>query len=173
MFRYRHKLTVVIRAHNPDAVPQGHTKLPDYVPVGQFPRTLLRDLFTAASGDALNLLSRCLTYEPRRRISAREVRLFLFENYMLHESLFSCRTCDLLAQALYHPYFTSLPYPTHPSKLPKPASVQSRPLEEVDGNVELSGLDAKAAPPNKLKRKLSSPMDGLRPLARKLDFGAL
>jgi len=55
----------------------GHTKLPDYVPVGQFPRTPLRDLFTAASGDTLNLLSKTLTYEPRKRISAREVGLRL------------------------------------------------------------------------------------------------
>jgi cyclin-dependent kinase 7 len=53
---------------------QGHTKLPDYVPVGQFPKTPLRDLFTAASVDTLNLLSKCLVYEPRKRISAREVR---------------------------------------------------------------------------------------------------
>lgn len=54
------------------------TKLPDYIPVGQFARTPLRDLFTAASGDALNLLtgSRCLTYEPRKRISARELCVF-------------------------------------------------------------------------------------------------
>ncbi|KAN0088551.1 Protein kinase-like domain containing protein [Tylopilus felleus] len=135
----------------------GHTKLPDYVPVGQFPRTPLRELFTAASGDALNLLSKCLMYEPRRRIGAREVCFSLFENHV----------------ALHHPYFTSLPYPTHPSKLPKPASVQSRPLEEVDGNVELSasGPGVKALPSNKLKRKNSSPLDGLRPLARKLDFG--
>jgi cyclin-dependent kinase 7 len=54
---------------------QGHTKLPDYIPVGQFSKTPLRDLFTAASADALNLLSRCLTFEPRRRISAKEVCL--------------------------------------------------------------------------------------------------
>jgi hypothetical protein len=53
---------------------QGHTKLPDYVSVGQFPRTPLRDLFTAASGDTLNLLSKCIIYEPRRRISAKDVR---------------------------------------------------------------------------------------------------
>ncbi|KIL00759.1 hypothetical protein PAXRUDRAFT_7974 [Paxillus rubicundulus Ve08.2h10] len=128
----------------------GHTKLPDYVPVGQFPRTPLRDLFTAASGDTLNLLSKTLTYEPRKRISAKE--------------------------ALHHPYFTSLPYPTHPSKLPKPlSSHSSRPLEEVDGNVDLAphGAPAKAAPPNKLKRKLSSPIDDLRPLARRLDFGQM
>jgi cyclin-dependent kinase 7 len=52
----------------------GHTKLPDYVPMGQFPKTPLRDLFTAASADTLNLLSQCLVYEPRKRISAKDVR---------------------------------------------------------------------------------------------------
>ncbi|KAF8202220.1 kinase-like domain-containing protein [Pholiota molesta] len=35
----------------------GHTKLPDYVPVGQFPKPAMRDLFTAASADTLNLLN--------------------------------------------------------------------------------------------------------------------
>ncbi|KAG1907744.1 Pkinase-domain-containing protein [Suillus fuscotomentosus] len=125
----------------------GHTKLPDYVPVGQFPRTPLRDLFTAASGDTLNLLSRFLVYEPRKRISARD--------------------------ALNHAYFFALPHPSHPSKLPKPASQTSRPLEELDVNVNMAGVGSgvKAAAPNKLKRKLTSP-DGtdLRPLARRLDF---
>lgn len=125
----------------------GHTKLPDYVPVGQFPRTPLRDLFTAASGDTLNLLSRFLVYEPRRRINARD--------------------------ALNHAYFFALPHPSHPSKLPKPAAQTSRPLEELDGNVDMSsaGPTVKTVAPNKLKRKLTSP-DGtdLRPLARRLDF---
>ncbi|KAG1811387.1 Pkinase-domain-containing protein [Suillus subaureus] len=125
----------------------GHTKLPDYVPVGQFPRTPLRDLFTAASGDTLNLLSRFLVYEPRRRINARD--------------------------ALNHAYFFALPHPSHPSKLPKPAAQTSRPLEELDGNVDIAsaGPGVKAVAPNKLKRKLTSP-DGtdLRPLARRLDF---
>ncbi|KAG1831222.1 Pkinase-domain-containing protein [Suillus variegatus] len=108
----------------------GHTKLPDYVPVGQFPRTPLRDLFTAASGDTLNLLSRFLTLSTTHT-------------------------------------FSPLPHPSHPSKLPKPASQTSRPLEELDVN----GSGVKAAAPNKLKRKLTSP-DGtdLRPLARRLDF---
>ena len=54
-------------------IQQGHTKLPDYVPVGQFQKAPLRDLFTAASADCLNLLGKCLLYEPRRRISAKEV----------------------------------------------------------------------------------------------------
>ncbi|EIW79226.1 Pkinase-domain-containing protein [Coniophora puteana RWD-64-598 SS2] len=129
----------------------GHTKLPDYVPVGQFPKTPLRELFTAASVDTLNLLGKCLIYEPRKRITARD--------------------------ALNHSYFFALPYPTHPSKLPKPASsVQSsRPLEEVDGNVDQNapGPAVKALSVNKLKRKLTSP-DELtgRPLARRLDFTA-
>jgi len=130
----------------------GHTKLPDYVSVGQFPRTPLRDLFTAASTDTLNLLSRCIVYEPRRRIGARD--------------------------ALNHAYFFALPYPTHPSKLPKTAaqtaSASARPLDEVDGNVEPSGLGSGvkgAAPPKKLKRKLSG-HDISRNIARKLDFTA-
>lgn len=55
---------------------QGHTKLPDYVPVGQFPKPPLRDLF-AASADTLNLLSKCLIYEPRKRISTREVSVLV------------------------------------------------------------------------------------------------
>lgn len=54
---------------------QGHTKLPDFITVGQFPKPPLRDLFTAATADTLNLLNRCLTYEPRKRIIAREVSL--------------------------------------------------------------------------------------------------
>jgi cyclin-dependent kinase 7 len=56
---------------------QGHTKLPDYVPVGQFPRPPLRDLFTAASADTLNLLNKCLIYEPRKRISALDVSVLI------------------------------------------------------------------------------------------------
>ncbi|KAJ8516619.1 hypothetical protein ONZ45_g6083 [Pleurotus djamor] len=122
----------------------GHTKLPDYVPVGQFPKMPLRDLFTAASADALNLLQKCFIYEPRRRISARD--------------------------ALHHPYFFALPNPSHPSKLPKCASTTqsaSKPLDEVDDNVEPSGAKAK---PNRLKRKLTGTDQGGRSIARKLDF---
>ncbi|VDC06518.1 unnamed protein product [Peniophora sp. CBMAI 1063] len=129
----------------------GHTKLPDYVPVGHFPKTPMRDLFTAASADALKLLARCLTYEPRRRISAKD--------------------------ALSHPYFFALPYPTHPSKLPKTSAqlaAAQRALDEADGgNVEPDGKGpgVKARPP---KRKLSEAdeLAASRNIARKLDFGA-
>ncbi|KAI0057458.1 Pkinase-domain-containing protein [Artomyces pyxidatus] len=126
---------------------QGHTKLPDYVPVGQFPKTPLRDLFTAASADTLNLLGKCLVYEPRKRISAKE--------------------------ALNHPYFSALPYPSHPSKLPKCAAqlASAKVLEEVNGNVDPvgQGPGVKAAPPKRAKRKLSDD-DISRNIARKLDF---
>lgn len=124
----------------------GHTKLPDYVPVGQFQKTPLRELFTAATADCLNLLSRCFVYDPKKRISALD--------------------------ALNHPYFSALPYPSHPSKLPKPAKKEPVvPPDEVEGNVDFAGPGpgVKANPPNKLKRKISD--DGLgRSIARKLDF---
>ncbi|CAL1714765.1 unnamed protein product [Somion occarium] len=127
----------------------GHTKLPDYVPLGQFPKTPLRDLFTAASADCLNLLNKCLVYDPKKRISAKE--------------------------ALNHPYFFALPYPSHPSKLPKPVKKESHIIiEEVEGNVDFSGPGpgVKANPPNKLKRKLSDDeSEGKRSIARRLDFG--
>ena len=120
-------------------------KLPDYVPVGNFPKPPLRDLFTAASADALNLLSRCLIYEPRKRISARE--------------------------ALEHPYFYALPYPTLPSKLPKSAAqlAAAQPLEEVDNNIDSKGNRRRAGG---LKRKATSPdlESKARSIARKLDF---
>ena len=121
----------------------GHTKLPNYVTVGQFPKPPLRDLFTAASADALNLLSKCLIYEPRKRITAKE--------------------------ALHHPYFFALPYPTHPSKLPKCSTKQDTPpLGELDGN--LDGKEGKKGRKGR-KRKLSSPDGKVRSIARKLDFG--
>jgi serine/threonine protein kinase len=54
---------------------KGYTSLPDYVFVGQYPKTPFRDLFTAASTEAISLLAKLLAYEPRRRISAKEVRV--------------------------------------------------------------------------------------------------
>ncbi|KXN86568.1 Serine/threonine-protein kinase crk1 [Leucoagaricus sp. SymC.cos] len=124
----------------------GHTKLPDYVPVGQFPKPPLRDLFTAASADTLNLLAKCLIYEPRKRISALD--------------------------ALNHPYFFALPYPTHPSKLPKCSTVVNKPLDEVDANVEMNSTGPGVKATSKgLKRKLASPTEArARSIARRLDF---
>lgn len=76
--------------------------------MGQFPKTPLRLLFTAASSDALDLLSRLLTYNPLKRISALD--------------------------ALNHNYFSALPWPTHPANLPKTAvPLAPRTLGEQQG----------------------------------------
>ncbi|KAL5513242.1 KIN28 [Sanghuangporus vaninii] len=129
----------------------GYSKLPDYITVGQFPKPPLRDLFTAATPEALNLLSKCLAYDPRKRISCKD--------------------------ALNHPYFFASPYPTHPSKLPKTANqLAPRALEEVDGNVDhnVPGPGVKANAPGKvstrLKRKASITDAETRSVARRLDF---
>ena len=66
-----------------------------------------------------------------------------------------------------------MPYPTHPSKLPKPAKKDtSLPLDEVDGNVDfgIPGPAVRANMPNKLKRKLSQDDFNGRSIARRLDF---
>ena len=127
---------------------QGHTKLPNYCPVGQFPKPPLRDLFTAATADALNLLSRCFTYDPRKRISCKD--------------------------ALSHSCFFAAPNPTHPSKLPKTAKQLEAKQAEADANIDhdVPAPTVKAANPNasRLKRKASITEAEMRSVARKLDF---
>ncbi|XP_028805413.1 cyclin-dependent kinase D-3 [Neltuma alba] len=69
--------------------------LPDYVEYQYVPAPPLRSLFPMASDDALDLLSKMFTYDPKVRISVQ--------------------------QALEHRYFSSVPLPTDPDKLPRPA----------------------------------------------------
>ncbi|KAH7549377.1 hypothetical protein ACOSP7_025873 [Xanthoceras sorbifolium] len=69
--------------------------LPDYVEYQYVAAPPLRSLFPTASDDALDLLSKMLTYDPKARITAQ--------------------------QALEHRYFSSAPLPTEPDKLPRPA----------------------------------------------------
>lgn len=71
-------------------------ELPDYVPFPSQARPPLRSIFTAASDDALDLLDRMLTFNPSKRITAKE--------------------------ALEHFYFKSAPHPTEPTKLPRPVA---------------------------------------------------
>lgn len=54
---------------------QGHTSLPNYIAVPHHDKMPFRDLFTAASTEAISLLAKFLAYDPKRRITARDVRL--------------------------------------------------------------------------------------------------
>lgn len=82
-------------------------ELPDYVPFPPQPKPPLRSIFTAAPDDALNLLEQLLTLNPAKRISARD--------------------------ALNHFYFKSMPLPTEPEKLPRPAPKESVKAGRVNG----------------------------------------
>jgi cyclin-dependent kinase 7 len=46
--------------------------LPDYVEYSQVPAPPLRTLFPMASDDALDLLSKMFTYDPKARITAQQ-----------------------------------------------------------------------------------------------------
>ncbi len=71
------------------------TVLPDYVAFQPCPPTPFKQLFTAASDDAIDLLSNFVKFNPSSRVSARE--------------------------ALQHSYFTFSPPATAPLHLPHPS----------------------------------------------------
>lgn len=48
--------------------------LPEFVEFERKPKQDLRALFSAASPDAIDLLQKLLTYDPRKRITAKQVR---------------------------------------------------------------------------------------------------
>jgi cyclin-dependent kinase 7 len=77
----------------------GMESLPDYVAFTKTPAIPLKQMFSAASDDAIDLLSKMLKYDPNQRITATE--------------------------ALQHPYFSSAPPPTAPNRLqlPRPKHV--------------------------------------------------
>ncbi|XP_022889811.1 cyclin-dependent kinase D-1-like [Olea europaea var. sylvestris] len=68
--------------------------LPDYVEYQYVPGQSISALFPMASDDALDLLSKMFTYDPKARISAQ--------------------------RALEHRYFSSVPPPTEPASLSRP-----------------------------------------------------
>ncbi|KAF2068451.1 hypothetical protein CYY_010221, partial [Polysphondylium violaceum] len=74
----------------------GVTCLPNYIRFTEHPATPFKQLFTAANDEAIDLLTKLLTYHPLSRISAEE--------------------------ALRHPYFTTGPKATDPKDLPVPLS---------------------------------------------------
>ncbi|KAG2375139.1 hypothetical protein C9374_010143 [Naegleria lovaniensis] len=68
--------------------------LPNYIEFEPFPKTDFSALFTAASRDAIDLISKLLVFDPNKRITAQ--------------------------QALKHPYFTRGVQPTPKTQIPVP-----------------------------------------------------
>ncbi|KAH0458505.1 hypothetical protein IEQ34_013820 [Dendrobium chrysotoxum] len=99
--------------------------LPDYVEYQYVSPPSLRSLFPMVSDDALDLISKMFTYDPKARISTQ--------------------------QALEHRYFSSIPAPTKPALLPRPPpkgeSLNEKPL---DLNLECGPVVL--SPPRKLRR---------------------
>lgn len=52
---------------------QGHTKLAEYVEFKKVPKQDLRGLFTAAPLEGIDLLTKLLLFDPRKRITAKAV----------------------------------------------------------------------------------------------------
>ncbi|KAM6577307.1 hypothetical protein CsatB_029144 [Cannabis sativa] len=101
--------------------------LPDYVEYQYVPAPPLRSMFPMASDDALDLLSKMFTYDPKSRISVQ--------------------------QALDHRYFTSVPLPTVPNKLPRPAPKRESKNSDFDPNDGPTVL----SPPRKSRRVTAQP----------------
>ncbi|EEB16003.1 mitogen-activated protein kinase ERK-A, putative [Pediculus humanus corporis] len=82
----------------------GMKGLPDFIQFKPSVGTSLRDIFTAATNDLLELLSKLMAMCPSHRCTATE--------------------------ALQMEYFRNKPYPTPGSQLPLPTSIRSRKQEE-------------------------------------------
>lgn len=98
----------------------GLTQLPDYIQFKPNPGTPLRDIFTAAGDDLLDILGQMVTLCPTRRINA--------EN------------------ALRHPYFSNKPAPSRGDNLPLPASIQQTKKEVEKPGVKRKILDTESNP---------------------------
>ncbi|KAH9802130.1 cyclin-dependent kinase D-1 [Citrus sinensis] len=96
--------------------------LPDYVEYQYVAAPPLRSLFPSASDDALDLLSKMFTYDPKARITAQ--------------------------QALEHRYFSSAPLPTEPNKLPRPATKRASKASDFNPQEGPTVL----SPPRKTRR---------------------
>jgi cyclin-dependent kinase 7 len=87
--------------------------LPNFIEFEEFPRTPLKQIFLAATDDALNMLSRMLSYDPNKRITAQD--------------------------ALLHPYFVNDPKPSQPSDLPMPRKVfESQEEQDTNGTTTVT-----------------------------------
>jgi cyclin-dependent kinase 7 len=130
-----------------------------------------RDLFTAASTEAISLLAKFLAYDPKRRISAKDVRLSTNHS---SQTLTARRL-----KALHHAYFFSMPNPTHHTKLPKPRAANAESRQQSPGPEGSKKQTTAAAAPTQdpsrvsRKRKASGVLENSRTnVAKRLDFSA-
>lgn len=102
--------------------------LPDYVEFKSFPGTPLKDIFSAAGDDLLDLLARLLDCNPNGRVSSSQVLKYIsFSNEARHSDV-SWYTNKVILKppkyfyfkALQMPYFANKPAPTPPNLLPTP-----------------------------------------------------
>ncbi|KAJ2888181.1 TFIIH complex serine/threonine-protein kinase subunit kin28 [Coemansia asiatica] len=95
------QLTTIFKARGTPTEEEwpGMSKLPAGFKFDKYPRPQFSDLFQGASEDALVLMNLMLTFNPTNRISAGD--------------------------ALRHPYFSNMPRPTKPAKLPRPKKEQA------------------------------------------------
>jgi serine/threonine protein kinase len=130
----------------------GVSTLPDYVEFTKTTAPPLREVFSAASKHAVDLLSRMLTLDPNKRywdqsVLVRGVVVYLHIYIYIYVCVcvWLCGTRDAdrsflliffffffsfvrrisASDALQHPYFTSEPAPTPPEKLPRPAVTEA------------------------------------------------
>ena len=86
-----------------------HDKLPDYVQFKEYIATPLQDIFTAASADLIQLLSKTLALDPMKRCTCKE--------------------------ALQLPYFRNKPAPALGTSLPLPSTITaSKDQRQTIGN---------------------------------------
>lgn len=169
--------------HLPPPLPlshlQGFSKLANGAVFDKKPRSDLRMLFSAASPEAIDLMEKLLTFDPRKRITAKGVRSLpvrplsaphtrLVRGAAMMNAFRVGTDAFTSQQSLYHPYFHTSPPATHPSKLPMPSAglvPRALPPEEIG-----APLDAKGR--KELKRKSEGDeLPGQKKVARKLDFG--
>ncbi|KAK9895329.1 CMGC/CDK/CDK7 protein kinase [Cystobasidium minutum MCA 4210] len=111
-----------------------HKTLNDFYEVKPaYPKQDMRALFTAAPLNGIELLKKCLLFDPKKRITALD--------------------------ALKHSYFHEKPLPTHPSKLPKP-SAELVPRHVPGEEVNVNGKDGMGVNANGTKKRKSEAADG-------------
>ncbi|CAN8238485.1 unnamed protein product [Cochlearia groenlandica] len=129
--------------------------LPDYMEFSYTPAPPLRTIFPMASDDALDLLAKMFTYDPRQRITIQQAldhRLSLetqklkMRKTTRHLSLISFEFC------FFFRYFSSSPLPTEPGKLQIPASKGDALEPKASVQSQHGSSPAVLSPPGKIRR---------------------